>query len=114
MAAFFGDTLQSGSQIVMDTVGLADRLAKCELCITGEGRLDSQSLEGKVVAAVAEACKKTGVPCYALAGSIDPAANFRPLNLAASIALGGDGDPERSRESIAAAAREIIFQIGET
>ena len=40
------------------------------MCITGEGRLDAQSLSGKATIGVARACKDAGVPCIALCGSI--------------------------------------------
>ncbi len=47
--------------------------------MTGEGRIDAQSLEGKVVAGVAERAAAAGVPVAAIGGSIDPdaAAAFR-------------------------------------
>ena len=38
--------------------------------ITGEGRMDGQSTRGKAVYGIAEHCKKEGVPCYAIVGSL--------------------------------------------
>jgi glycerate 2-kinase len=87
MAAFFGASLQSGAEIVSQTVDLRRRLAKCQMCLTGEGRLDSQSIGGKVVASVASACRDAGVPCYAIAGSIDRQAELKSLGLAGAYAL---------------------------
>ncbi len=49
---------------------MRDRLAGADLCITGEGRLDFQSLHGKAPIGVARLCKELRVPCIAIAGSL--------------------------------------------
>ena len=46
------------------------RLAGADLCLTGEGRLDASSLHGKAPVGVARLCKRLGVPCIAIVGSI--------------------------------------------
>jgi glycerate 2-kinase len=68
MMSFFRAELRSGIDIVLDAVRLADRLAEVDLCITGEGSFDAQSLHGKAPAGVAALCLKKGVPCIVLAG----------------------------------------------
>ncbi len=68
LLAFYGATLVSGVQLVLQTVKLADRLASADLCLTGEGSFDEQSLHGKATAGVAAICKQLGVPCVVLAG----------------------------------------------
>src|SRR5262249_27673995 len=70
MMAFFGATLRPGIQIVLDAVKLQKRLIGADLCITGEGRLDSQSLAGKTAIGVARLCRERYVPCVPLAGWI--------------------------------------------
>lgn len=70
MAAFFGAKIVSGAELVFEAVRLGDRLKSADLCITAEGRFDSQSLSGKAPFAVAQACKTAGVPCVVLAGSV--------------------------------------------
>jgi glycerate 2-kinase len=72
MMAFFGATLQSGAHIVIDAVKLRTRLVGADLCITGEGQLDMQSLAGKTPISVAQICREMKIPCIALAGSIAP------------------------------------------
>jgi glycerate kinase len=62
-----------GGELVMREAGFEDRLAGAELCVTAEGRIDPQTLQGKVVARVADKCAVAGVPCVAVAGRIDPA-----------------------------------------
>ena len=70
MMAYFGATLRSGVEIVIEATKLRDRLRDADLCITGEGRLDAQSASGKTTAGVARLCRELGVPCLAIAGSI--------------------------------------------
>jgi glycerate kinase len=70
MLAFFGATLRSGIDTVIDATHLRQRLAGADLCITAEGRLDAQSLSGKAPIGVARLCREMGVPCVALAGSL--------------------------------------------
>ncbi len=70
MMAYFGATLSRGVEIVIDATKLRDRLRSADLCLTGEGRLDAQSANGKTTVGVARLCREMGVPCIALAGSI--------------------------------------------
>jgi glycerate kinase len=70
MVAFFGSRLQMGIETVLDTVNF-DRLVKgADLVFTGEGKLDNQSLRGKVVIGVARRAKKQKVPVIAVVGDI--------------------------------------------
>ena len=67
-AAFFQSPLRAGIDVVLDLTDFDRQAAQAELIITGEGRLDSQSLRGKVVVGVARRAKKLGVPVAALVG----------------------------------------------
>jgi glycerate 2-kinase len=69
MLAFFGATLRPGVDIVLGAVNLRQRLAGADLCITGEGRIDAQSLGGKAPIGVARLCKELGIPCVAVVGA---------------------------------------------
>jgi glycerate kinase len=75
MLCFFGGTLRPGIDIVIDATHFRDRIKDADLCITGEGKLDAQTLGGKVISGVARACEDAGVPCIALAGMIDAGAD---------------------------------------
>jgi len=70
VVAFFGATLQPGIETVLDTVCFEERISGADFVITGEGRLDSQSLRGKVVIGVARRAKRAGVPVLAVVGDI--------------------------------------------
>jgi glycerate kinase len=87
MVAFFGANLRSGIEIVMEAVNFRERLARADLCITGEGRFDAQSLYGKTVAGVAHNCQAAKVPCVVLAGSVDESADYSSLGISAVHAI---------------------------
>jgi len=70
MMAFFGATMVSGAELIMDLTHLRSRIETADLVITGEGKLDAQTLAGKAPAAVARACKKAGKRCIAIGGTI--------------------------------------------
>jgi glycerate kinase len=72
MMAFFGAALRPGAAIVVEATRLRERLADANLCLTGEGKLDVQSLAGKTAVSVARVCKELNVPCIALAGALAP------------------------------------------
>jgi glycerate kinase len=70
MAAFFGSKLQMGIETVLDAVHFNELLDGADLVFSGEGKIDSQSLGGKVVIGVARRTKKKGVPLIAIVGDI--------------------------------------------
>jgi glycerate 2-kinase len=72
--ATYGAELVSGADYLLDRLGFDRLLEDAELVITGEGRLDEQSMAGKVVGVVAERCRRADVPCFAVVGQsgLDP------------------------------------------
>jgi glycerate kinase len=75
LIAFAGAELRSGVEMVLDTIKLENYLAKTDLVITGEGRLDHQSTFGKVPVGIARRAACYGVPVIALVGEIGPGAH---------------------------------------
>ncbi|MGH2748946.1 MAG: glycerate kinase [Actinomycetota bacterium] len=70
LVAFFGGSLGVGFDIVSDAIGLDEAIAGADLVITGEGRLDEQSLAGKAPIAIADRSRRAKVPCFAVAGEL--------------------------------------------
>lgn len=68
--ALLGGTIQSGIDAVLDVTGFDRQLEGADLVITGEGRIDSQSADGKVISGVARRTRAKGVPLIAIAGGI--------------------------------------------
>lgn len=70
LAVLLGAKLVSGADVVLDVLRFDELLVDADLVITGEGRLDTQSLEGKAPAAVASRAQARGIRCVALCGEI--------------------------------------------
>jgi glycerate kinase len=108
----------SGFDLVADTLQLEERIAACDLVITGEGRIDGQTLEGKGPAGVAVLARKHHKPVLAFAGSLaeNPAVDSlfdahcaiidQPLSLQAAM--------ERAAELLARSAARAarLLQLG--
>jgi glycerate kinase len=69
--AALGGVLVPGFELVADELDLYDHLAASDLVITGEGHLDRQSFEGKVVGGVAALAAESGIPVAAIVGIAD-------------------------------------------
>ena len=70
MLAFLGGRLRPGSEIVADAVGLDGAVRDADLVITGEGRIDGQSVNGKTPVGVARVAARHGKPVIAIGGCL--------------------------------------------
>ncbi|PKM69535.1 MAG: glycerate kinase [Firmicutes bacterium HGW-Firmicutes-19] len=70
MVAFFNSRLQMGIETILDLVEFDHLIEDADLIFTGEGKIDSQSLQGKVPIGVAKRAKKAGVDVIAVVGTI--------------------------------------------
>jgi glycerate kinase len=70
LMAFLGAELKSGIDIVTTALNLEEHIHDCTLVVTGEGRIDSQSIHGKVPVGVASVAKKYRKPVIGIAGSL--------------------------------------------
>lgn len=95
--AFLGAELKSGIQCVLDTVEFDAQLEGTDLVITGEGRIDSQSVQGKVISGIAKRTKPRNIPLLALVGGIaeDAAAGY---DLGVTAMFGIDRSAQDFRE----------------
>ena len=102
--AFLGAELLPGAELVLDAMGFDAVAAGADLVITGEGRMDAQTLRGKAPAAVLARSQRLGIPVLALVGSLsgEKPAGFRdvipvtPEGMPAAEAL----RPETARRNI--------------
>ena len=67
--AELGAELVAGAQFVLDAVDFDRRMRAARAVVTGEGKLDQQSLAGKVVSEVSTRARQAGVPCHAIVGT---------------------------------------------
>jgi glycerate 2-kinase len=96
-----GARLRPGAAYVLDAIGFDDLRRAAPFVVTGEGRLDEQTLQGKIVGEVATRCRQGGVSCHAVAGqnALEPF-QVRMLDLASVTEAG-------SAEELEAAGREL-------
>jgi glycerate 2-kinase len=66
--AAYGATLLPGAPYVLDTIGFDALMRVSAFVVTGEGSLDEQTLQGKIVGEVATRCRQGGVTCHAIVG----------------------------------------------
>jgi len=69
-----GGRLVSGGDYLIELVGVAQQLPGATLLITGEGRTDAQTLQGKLPARLGERARRAGVPVVLISGAVDRAA----------------------------------------
>jgi glycerate kinase len=99
LLAFLDARLVSGAELVLRTVGFAERVVGADLVVTGEGRIDGQSSYGKLTGAVTAAARHAGVPVVAVAGGLGTGHETLGLD---AIAVASEGVP------IAQAMREPL------
>ena len=117
IVAFLSGRLQSGIQTVLDLVDFDQVIEDADLVITGEGKIDAQSLRGKVVIGVADRAKKKSVPVVVIAGDIGQGAEAAYEKGVSAIfstnrlAVPFSEARKTSREDLAATAESILRLI---
>jgi glycerate kinase len=93
--AHLGARLVPGASYVLDALGFDAAMRAARFVVTGEGRLDEQTLAGKLVGEVATRCRQAGVACHAVVGR-DELDGFlaRLIDLSTVVVA---GDPRRLR-----------------
>jgi glycerate kinase len=82
----FNAELVSGASFVLDAIAFDQRMRRARAVVTGEGRLDTQSLAGKAVSEIATRARQSGVPCHAVVGRRElDAFGLRVLDLQAVL-----------------------------
>lgn len=77
LMTFLGGRLVNGFDLVASQIGLEARIARADLVVTGEGRLDGQSLHGKGPVGVARLARRLGKKVVGVAGTIDDSPGLR-------------------------------------
>ena len=114
-ALVLGGSIVSGADFFLDLLHFDAHVRDCDLVITGEGRMDGQTLQGKLPAIVAR--RSPGVPVIAVVGRSDiTPAELETLGIQAVFALGDRtdrnpaGDPELSGRLLADIARTLPIE----
>jgi glycerate kinase len=99
--AAFEAVLEPGAVFVLDALGFDARMRAARAVVTGEGRIDVQTLEGKAAGEVAVRCRQAGVPCHAIVGSSALGAfDQRILDLQTVDEAGTAAELERAAERL--------------
>ena len=118
MVVFLEGRLKPGIEIVLDAVGLDAAVRDADLVVTGEGRIDGQTVHGKTPMGVANVARRHGKPVVAIGGSLAVdadavhahgievvvAAVARPCSVAEALAAGADNLRRAARNLAAALA----------
>jgi len=112
LVAFLDGALVPGAEVVMDAVGLREKLSGAALCITGEGRLDSQTPNGKAPAGVARLAAELGIPVVAIGGCVDSDAREALSRLFAASVSTVD-DPRETEALLRDGRRALTRTAGE-
>ena len=106
--AAIGATLVDGFALVADELALAERMREVDLVITGEGFLDEQSFDGKVVGGVVELAAHVGVPVLAVVGDVYDDADTRVETVALAARFGRERALTDTLECVAQAVSEWL------
>jgi glycerate 2-kinase len=114
LAGFLGARLEGGADWVMRSIRLEERLRDADLLVTGEGRLDSQSLRGKAAVSAGRLARSMGVRAVALVGVLGDGGQqaegdaFDEIRVVAPSGLTADDAMERAGELVADAAEALL------
>ncbi|MBC7289821.1 MAG: glycerate kinase [Actinotalea sp.] len=115
LLAGLGGTVRSGIDLVLELVGFVGDAARADLVVTGEGRLDEQTLRGKAVLGVLRAARDAGAaPVVAVCGVDDlgpeatARAGFRRVWSLASVAASPEDAMARAPELLRVVGRELL------
>jgi glycerate kinase len=111
LMSFCGATMKPGFELVAEFMGLRAAIEKADAVITGEGRLDEQTLEGKGPAGVARLARQLGKPVFAIVGSSSamtaPSALFDAVLVLARDQVTPEESRARAGELLQERAREL-------
>lgn len=112
LAAALGGRLVGGTAAVAGMLDLDDRLSQADLVITGEGRLDATSFEGKVVGEVLARAAGAGRPAAVVAGAVSlDAETDAPLD-DVDVERAAAGTPEQARAEVEDAGERLARRLG--
>ena len=107
LRAFCGAQPKSGAALVLDAIGFGRKIAGAALVVTGEGRTDSQTAEGKLCSAVAEAAHKQNIPVLLISGAVEGSPDV--IGKTYDFAFSSSTGRRTLEEAMAAASDDLYF-----
>lgn len=90
---FLGGKLQSGIDIVLKTCDFQKRIKNADLIITGEGKIDNQTIHGKTISGIARHAKLQKIPVIAFAGVVENVDNLKNLGISNIFSISSNNLP---------------------
>ena len=115
--AFLNAELKSGADLLLDLSRFEERIAKADLIITGEGRMDRQSLMGKIPGKILEKGLSKSIPVVAIAGSIEDEDALLQAGFKGVYATKPENMPleeAMKRETAVENIKHVIHSLGKT
>lgn len=120
LASLLGARLRSGIDVVLETMGFDRIIRGSDLVITGEGRIDRQTVMGKAPAGVLRAAQREGIPVAAIGGTVESCAELEhsgfaamvsatPFGMPLSEAMSGDVAAANVRRAASEIARKFLL-----
>ncbi|MBO0935147.1 glycerate kinase [Fibrella sp. HMF5335] len=107
LITFLGATLEPGVDVVLDAVAFDQHVANIDLILTGEGKLDQQTAQGKLIAGICRRAERAGVPVVALCGTLTlTPQEIRELGLLAAFSV--LNRPQQLKEAVLTAAGDLM------
>ena len=118
--SYMDATLEHGIDLIIEKTRLSERIKNADIVITGEGRLDSQTVMGKTPVGVAKIAKKYGKPVLAFAGCVTEDAQICNLHgidaffpiVRSAVSLEEAMKKENAQKNMTAAVRQVFRTIG--
>jgi glycerate kinase len=112
--ALLGASMEPGAERVLQAIGLEAQVRRADVVLTGEGRIDAQTAEGKAIAHLARLCRKHRKPCIAISGARDrDLAALHEAGVTAVVsALPAPSTVEEAMAGAAASLADAAEQVG--
>ena len=114
-SVFLNATLLGGFEFMAEFTHLEDRIKQADLVVTGEGKMDEQTLSGKVVKGVAALAAQHGKPCIAFAGKCELTSDeIQRMNIQEVITISNDeiDDKEAMANAFSLLKQRAVTHLG--
>ena len=120
-SALLGARLCRGVELVLDALHFEELLTGCDLVVTGEGRIDRQTLMGKAPMGVLKAATHQDIPVIAIGGSIEQSPELEQSGFSSILSINEEGlplhlamRPDVARENVRQTGRKLFLSLSHT
>lgn len=120
-SALLGARLCRGVELVLDALHFEELLTGCDLVVTGEGRIDHQTLMGKAPMGVLKAATHQDIPVIAIGGSIEQSPELEQSGFSSILSINEEGlplhlamRPDVARENVMRTGRKLFLSLSHT